>query len=296
MLIEIEAPVKICGDIHGQVTDLVRLFDHCGYPPDANYLFLGDYVDRGRQSLETITLLFAYKVRYPNNVFLLRGNHESETINTIYGFYDECKRRFNLKMHKHFSNTFAWMPVACVVADRILCMHGGLSPELVQLDQIMSLPRPLSDVHPSGLMCDLLWSDPDHMVRGWAPNNERNASFVFGADVVESFLKRHDLDLVCRAHQVVEDGYEFFAHRQLVTVFIAPRYCGEFDNRAGVLSVDESLVLTLQIIHPLLEKKGGGNIGKRKLPQSNAPLRNRPTMPRTVSGFANRATPPGAWQ
>ncbi|KAF0733312.1 hypothetical protein AaE_009189 [Aphanomyces astaci] len=254
MLIELEAPVKICGDIHGQYSDLLRIFDHCGYPPDANYLFLGDYVDRGRQSLETISLLFAYKVRYPTNVFLLRGNHESEDINEQYGFYEECIRRFDHKLYKHFSDTFAWLPVAGVVADRILCMHGGLSPDLEHLQQINSLPRPLSRVEASGIMCDLLWSDPDPTIRGWG-DNDRGVSHTFGPDVVDGFLKRHDLDLVCRAHQVVQDGYEFFANRQLVTLFSAPGYCGEFDNKAGVLSVDPDLLLTVQIIDPLLDNK-----------------------------------------
>ncbi|ETW05383.1 hypothetical protein, variant [Aphanomyces invadans] len=210
--------------------------------------------DRGRQSLETIALLFAYKVRYPLNVFLLRGNHESEDINERYGFFEECIRRFDVKMYKHFSDTFAWLPVAGVVADRILCMHGGLSPSLDHLHQIKSLPRPLSRVDQSGIMCDLLWSDPDSSVRGYG-DNDRGVSHVFGPDVVESFVKRHDLDLICRAHQVVEDGYEFFANRQLLTLFSAPGYCGEFDNKAGVLSVDPSLVLTIQIIDPLLDNK-----------------------------------------
>jgi serine/threonine-protein phosphatase PP1 catalytic subunit len=223
MLLELEAPIKIVGDIHGQYYDLLRLFEFGGFPPDANYLFLGDYVDRGKQSLETICLLLAYKIKYPENFFLLRGNHECAAINRIYGFYDECKRRYNIKLWKTFTDCFNCLPVAAVIDEKIFCVHGGLSPEHHSMDQIRRLMRP-TDVPDAGILCDLLWSDPDKAIDGWG-ENDRGVSFTFGADVVTKFLKKHDLDLVCRAHQVVEDGYEFFAKRRLVTVFSAPNYC-----------------------------------------------------------------------
>ncbi|KAF7131540.1 hypothetical protein RHSIM_Rhsim09G0169500 [Rhododendron simsii] len=278
-LLELEAPIKICGtlslslslslcgdfltrgflslwfvagDIHGQYSDLLRLFEYGGFPPLANYLFLGDYVDRGKQSLETICLLLAYKIKYPENFFLLRGNHECASINRIYGFFDECKRRFNVKIWKSFTDCFNCLPVAALVDDRILCMHGGLSPDLANLDQIRNLPRPTA-VPDTGLLCDLLWSDPCRDVKGWGMN-DRGVSYTFGPDKVSEFLAKHDLDLVCRAHQVVEDGYEFFAERQLVTVFSAPNYCGEFDNAGALMSVDENLMCSFQILKPA-EKK-----------------------------------------
>lgn len=159
MLLELEAPIKICGDVHGQYTDLLRLFEYGGFPPVANYLFCGDYVDRGKQSIETISLLLAYKIQYPENFFILRGNHESAGINRIYGFYDECKRRYSIKLWKIFSDVFNCLPVSAVVDEKILCMHGGLSPELRHLQQIADLSRPC-DVPEVGLLCDLLWSDP----------------------------------------------------------------------------------------------------------------------------------------
>mmetsp|Transcript_30709 Transcript_30709/g.35005 ORF Transcript_30709/g.35005 Transcript_30709/m.35005 type:complete len:354 (+) Transcript_30709:131-1192(+) len=248
MLLELEAPLKICGDVHGQYTDLLRLLEYGGFPPEANYLFLGDYVDRGKQSLETICLLLAYKIQYPENFFILRGNHEAAGINRIYGFYDECKRRYSIKLWKIFSDVFNCLPVSALVDEKILCMHGGLSPELNSLQQIADLPRPC-DVPDVGLMCDLLWSDPDNKVSGWG-DNDRGVSFVFGADVVSNFLETHDLDLLVRAHQVVEDGYEFFAGRRLVTLFSAPNYCGEFDNAGGMISVDENLMCSFQILKP----------------------------------------------
>ncbi|KAK2528724.1 hypothetical protein Q9966_009696 [Columba livia] len=202
ILLELEAPLKICGDIHGQYTDLLRLFEYGGFPPEANYLFLGDYVDRGKQSLETICLLLAYKIKYPENFFLLRGNHECASINRIYGFYDECKRRFNIKLWKTFTDCFNCLPIAAIVDEKIFCCHGGLSPDLQSMEQIRRIMRP-TDVPDTGLLCDLLWSDPDKDVQGWG-ENDRGVSFTFGADVVSKFLNRHDLDLICRAHQILK--------------------------------------------------------------------------------------------
>lgn len=248
ILLELEAPIKIVGDMHGQYYDLLRLFEYGGFPPDANYLFLGDYVDRGKQSLETICLLLAYKIKYPENFFLLRGNHECASINRIYGFYDECKRRYNIKLWKTFTDCFNCLPIAAIIDEKIFCVHGGLSPEHTSMDQIRRIPRP-TDVPDSGILCDLLWSDPDKEIEGWG-ENDRGVSFTFGGDVVAKFLKKHDLDLVCRAHQVVEDGYEFFAKRRLVTIFSAPNYCGEFDNAGAMMSVDESLMCSFQILKP----------------------------------------------
>ncbi|KAF8769439.1 hypothetical protein HU200_006468 [Digitaria exilis] len=247
-LLELEAPINVCGDIHGQFSDLLRLFEYGGLPPAANYLFLGDYVDRGKQSIETICLLLAYKIRYPDNFFLLRGNHECASINRIYGFYDECKRRFSVRLWKLFTDCFNCLPVAAVIDDKILCMHGGLSPDLDSLNRIREIQRPV-DVPDQGLLCDLLWSDPDRDSSGWG-DNDRGVSFTFGADKVTEFLNKHDLDLICRAHQVVEDGYEFFADRQLVTIFSAPNYCGEFNNAGALMNVDASLLCSFQILKP----------------------------------------------
>lgn len=248
MLLELEAPIKIAGDIHGQYFDLLRLFEYNAFPPEANYLFLGDYVDRGRQSLETICLLLAYKIKYPENFFLLRGNHECSTINRIYGFYDECKRRYNVKLWKTFTDCFNCLPVVAIIDEKIICMHGGLSPELTNMEQIHRIYRPI-EVPDSGLLCDLLWADPDKDVQNWE-ESERGVSYTFGADIVTMFLKKHEMDLICRAHQVVEDGYEFFAKRQLVTLFSAPNYCGEFDNSGAIMSIDESLLCSFQILKP----------------------------------------------
>merc|ERR1712127_142643 len=267
ILLELEAPLKICGDIHGQYTDLLRLFEYGAFPPEANYLFLGDYVDRGKQSLETICLLLAYKIKYPENFFMLRGNHECASINRIYGFYDECKRRYNIKMWKKFQDVFNVLPFAAIVDEKIFCVHAGLSPDLNTPEQIKRIMRP-TDVPDSGLLCDLLWSDPEADISGWA-ENDRGVSYTFGADVVSKFLQKHDYDLIVRAHQVVEDGYEFFADRQLVTIFTAPNYCGEFDNAGAVMAVDESLMCSFRILKPADKKKyayGGMGSGRPLTP------------------------------
>ncbi|XP_021754258.1 serine/threonine-protein phosphatase PP1 isoform X2 [Chenopodium quinoa] len=207
-LLELEAPIKICGDIHGQFSDLLRLFEYGGLPPEANYLFLGDYVDRGKQSIETICLLLAYKIKYKENFFLLRGNHECASINRIYGFYDECKRRYNVRLWKAFTDCFNCLPVAALVDEKILCMHGGLSPDLKNLDQIRNLARP-ADVPDQGLLCDLLWADPEKELDGWG-ENDRGVSYTFGADTVSEFLQKHDIDLVCRAHQLINISWLWF--------------------------------------------------------------------------------------
>ena len=248
-LLELSPPVKIVGDVHGQYTDLIRMFEMCGFPPNSNFLFLGDYVDRGKQSLETILLLLCYKIRYPKNFFLLRGNHECANVTRVYGFYDECKRRCNVKVWKTFVDTFNTLPIAAIVAGKIFCVHGGLSPSLSHMDDIRNIARP-TDVPDYGLLNDLLWSDPADMEADWEAN-ERGVSYCFGKKVIMEFLQKHDFDLVCRAHMVVEDGYEFFNERILVTVFSAPNYCGEFDNWGAVMSVSAELLCSFELLKPL---------------------------------------------
>ncbi|THD26258.1 Serine/threonine-protein phosphatase [Fasciola hepatica] len=247
--LDLQGPLKICGDIHGQYSDLLHLFELCGKPDKINYLFLGDYVDRGRHSLETISLLLCYKLKYPCRFFLLRGNHETQSVTRIYGFFDECKRRFTVKLWRQFIDTFNCLPVCAIIENQIFCCHGGLSPEMLtpEMTDLFELKQKLRkmqrpcDVPENGLLCDILWSDPwyiDYSEKAVEPSgwesSERGVSYMFGPDVIDQFLERFNLDLIVRAHQVVEDGYEFYANRSLVTVFSAPNYCGEFDNAAAV--------------------------------------------------------------
>ncbi|ORZ21623.1 Metallo-dependent phosphatase-like protein [Absidia repens] len=280
-LLELNPPVKVVGDIHGQYHDLIRLFEMGGFPPESNYLFLGDYVDRGKQSLETILLLFCYKIKFPETFFLLRGNHESGSVTRVYGFYDECKRRTNVKIWKTFVDVFNTLPIAALVAGKIFCVHGGLSPSLHSLDDIRCIQRP-TDVPEYGLLNDLLWADPSDTAIEW-DDNERGVSYCFGKKVVDEFLAKHDLDLVCRAHMVVEDGYEFFNDRTLVTVFSAPNYCGEFDNFAALMSVNEELLCSFELLTPTDHPSPTAKLGSMNSPKEEQPINNYNTDGRRAS-------------
>ncbi|KAK8889491.1 serine/threonine protein phosphatase Pzh1 [Tritrichomonas musculus] len=251
ILLELQPPITICGDTHGQFHDTLRLFEVCKYPPHTNYLFLGDYVDRGCQSIENVCLLFAFKIRYPENFFLLRGNHECSYINRQFGFYDECVQYYNPNIWRIFGDVFNCLPVAAIVDDKIFCVHGGISPELTSLDEIREIRRP-TEIPEEGILCDLLWADPDSQVEEWG-DNDRGTSVVFGLKPLQEFLQRFKFDLVCRAHQAVMGGYEFpFPdHDGIVTLFSAPNYCYEFDNKGATLQVDENLYCSFSVLDPI---------------------------------------------
>ena len=249
-MLELEPPLYICGDIHGQFYDLLRVFEILKYPPESKFLFLGDYVDRGKRSLECILLLLCLKIKYPSKIFLLRGNHESADINRMYGFYDECKRKVSLRIYKKFCNLFNILPITALVGEKILCMHGGLAYDLKNLDQLKTIKRP-TEIPEAGLLCDLVWSDPDDSLYfDFCTNKERGISVCFSKKQVEEFTEKNGLDLICRAHQVVEEGFQFFANMKLITVFTAPNYMDEFDNNGAILEVNEDMICSLHVLRP----------------------------------------------
>jgi serine/threonine-protein phosphatase PP1 catalytic subunit len=251
-LLDLLPPITVCGDIHAQFHDLLRIFDRAGHPPATKYLFLGDYVDRGKQSIDTICLLFAYKLKYPDRIYMLRGNHECAYINRIYGFYEECHDRHpSTSIWNEFCATFSCLPIAAIIDKKIFCIHGGISPLLNSLDSIRNIQRPI-EIPEEGLLCDLVWSDPSADVETWE-DNERGTSVCFGMQPVQEFLDRFDFDLICRAHQAVMDGFDFPFHPQqtVITLFSAPNYCYEYGNKGAVLKVDEKLFCSFEVFLPV---------------------------------------------
>ncbi|KAI3388791.1 hypothetical protein SNEBB_005231 [Seison nebaliae] len=235
----VRCPVTVCGDVHGQFYDLMELFRMGGDAPQTNYLFMGDYVDRGYYSVETVSLLVCLKVRYPQRITILRGNHESRQITQVYGFYDECVRKYsNTNVWKYFTDLFDYFPLVAIIEDTIFCLHGGLSPSINTIDTIKDLER-IKEVPHEGAMCDLLWSDPDDRC-GWG-SSQRGAGYTFGEDVSAAFNYQNGLTTIARAHQLVMDGYAWTHKENVVTVFSAPNYCYRCANQAAIMELDECL-------------------------------------------------------
>ncbi|KAL4333297.1 hypothetical protein GQ457_07G035860 [Hibiscus cannabinus] len=262
-VLQLKAPIKIFGDLHGQFGDLMRLFDEYGAPSTAgdiayiDYLFLGDYVDRGQHSLETITLLLALKVEYPNNVHLIRGNHEAADINALFGFRIECIERMGERdgiwaWHR-INRLFNWLPLAALIEKKIICMHGGIGRSINHVEQIENLQRPITMEAGSIVLMDLLWSDPteNDSVEGLRPNARGPGLVTFGPDRVMEFCNNNDLQLIVRAHECVMDGFERFAQGHLITLFSATNYCGTANNAGAILVLGRDLVVVPKLIHPL---------------------------------------------
>nr|XP_019047514.1 serine/threonine-protein phosphatase 6 catalytic subunit [Kwoniella bestiolae CBS 10118]OCF26444.1 serine/threonine-protein phosphatase 6 catalytic subunit [Kwoniella bestiolae CBS 10118] len=234
----VQSPVTICGDIHGQFWDVLEIFRQGGEAPETSYIFMGDFVDRGYYSLETLSLLLAYKARYPDKITLLRGNHESRQITQVYGFYDECMQKYgNPSVWKACCTLFDHLSLAAIIDSSILCVHGGLSPDIKTLDQVRIIPR-AQEVPHEGAFCDLMWSDPDE-VDSWSVS-PRGAGWLFGGKVTAEFNHVNSLSLIARAHQLVQEGYKHMFDNSLVTVWSAPNYCYRCGNSASIMQVDES--------------------------------------------------------
>ncbi|XP_045592167.1 serine/threonine-protein phosphatase 2A catalytic subunit beta isoform [Procambarus clarkii] len=239
-VVEVSSPVTVCGDLHGQFYDLMELFTIVGEPPETNYLFMGDYVDRGYYSVQVVSLLLAMKLRYPQRVTLLRGNHECRLTTQVYGFYDECYATYqSCDAWKCFMSVFDCLPLTALVDNVILCMHGGLSPSLDSIDQIRVLDR-FQELPHEGAMSDLLWSDPDDS--GWRVgwrDNARGAGYMWGSDISHDFTYSNNLAFVSRAHQVQDAGYNWYHDGKVITIFSAPNYCYRVGNLAGYMTVEE---------------------------------------------------------
>ncbi|KAJ8626724.1 hypothetical protein MRB53_020031 [Persea americana] len=224
----------VCGDIHGQFYDLLNIFKLNGLPSEENpYLFNGDFVDRGSFSLEVILTLFAFKCMSPSAIHLARGNHESKNMNKIYGFEGEVRSKLSETFVELFAEVFCCLPLAHVMNDKVFVVHGGLfSVDGVKLSDIRAIDR-FCEPPEEGLMCELLWSDPQpHLGRG---PSKRGVGLSFGADVTKRFLQENNLDLVVRSHEVKDEGYEIEHDGRLITVFSAPNYCDQMGNKGAFL-------------------------------------------------------------
>ena len=241
----VNAPVIICGNIHGQFYDLQELFRIGGSIPEQNYIFMGGYVDRGYYSVETFELLMALKVKYPQCITLLRGNHEARQITKQDGFYDECVRKYgNSNPWKYCTDVFDYLNIAALVENKIFCIYGGLSPEITTLDQIRAIDRKV-EIPNEGAICDLIWSDPED-IENW-DINPRGAGWLFGSRIVKQFNQINGIDLVCRAHQMVMEGYKYwFPKNNLITVWSAPNYAQRCGNDAAILVVDAELKMCIK--------------------------------------------------
>ncbi|KAH9277871.1 Serine/threonine-protein phosphatase 2A catalytic subunit alpha isoform [Echinococcus granulosus] len=248
----VSSPVTVCGDVHGQFHDMMELFRIGGKAPDTNYLFMGDYVDRGYCSVET--------VRFRDRITVLRGNHESRQITQVYGFYDECLRKYgNSNVWKYFTDLFDYLPLTALVDNSIFCLHGGLSPSIDTLDHIRALDR-IQEVPHEGPMCDLLWSDPDD--RGGWGISPRGAGYTFGQDISEQFNHSNSLSLISRAHQLVMEGFNWCHERNVVTIFSAPNYCYRCGNQAAIMELDDNLKYTFLQFDPA-PRRGEPHVSRR---------------------------------
>ena len=240
ILLKLPADIVVVGDLHGNIDDLLRIFTRCGYPPETKYVFLGDYVDRGQNSLEVFLLLVALKVRHPNSLYMLRGNHESESMTSVYGFRAEVRRRLNKQIFGNFVRVFKYLPIAAVIDDRVFCVHGGISKDLKKVDQLSRMKKP-DQIPQEGLIADLLWSDPTSEV-DYFQFSDRNVGYLFGANPLCKFLDQNGLELLVRSHESCEKGFNWpfenakKGQRSCLTIFSTSDYCDE-NNDGAVLKV-----------------------------------------------------------
>lgn len=250
-LIEFSDPVTVVGDIHGQFYDLLKMLDVGGNPETTRYLFLGDYVDRGMYSIEVILLLYSLKINFPSTIIMIRGNHESRQMTSMFSFRKECIYKYDLEVYDAIMTSFDTLPLSCILNSSFLAVHGGLSPELKTLKDINAINRTIEPPR-SGLLCDLLWSDPvdsqDGRTAELYKNNEtRGCSYFFGAEATKRILKENDLITIIRGHEVQKDGYkmQFWNGNDfpsVITIFSAPNYCDCYKNKGAIIKFNGGAV------------------------------------------------------
>ncbi|KAI9353266.1 Metallo-dependent phosphatase-like protein [Zopfochytrium polystomum] len=252
-MLDVDAPITVCGDVHGQFFDLLKLFEVGGDPSTTRYLFLGDYVDRGYFSIECVLYLWAVKWWYPNSVFLLRGNHECRHLTEYFTFKLECNHKYSERVYEACLESFCALPLGALMNKQFLCIHGGLSPELTTLEDFKSINR-FREPPTHGLMCDLLWADPleefgqERSSEFFVHNGVRGCSYFFSYHAACSFLERNNLLSIIRAHEAQDAGYRMYRKTRttgfpsVITIFSAPNYLDVYNNKAAILKYENNVM------------------------------------------------------
>lgn len=252
-LLQVPAPVTVCGDIHGQYYDLMKLFEVGGDPALTSYLFLGDYVDRGSFSIECLVYLYAVKLTYPDTIFMLRGNHECRHLTEYFTFKNECLHKYSESFYEECITSFNSLPLVAIMNKQFFCVHGGLLPELRCMEDVIKLDR-FREPPTKGLMCDLLWADPvedyddDNMDTKFVRNTVRGCSFAFTYRASCEFLDKTGLLSIIRAHEAQDAGYRMYKRTKtlgfpsLLTMFSAPNYLDNYNNKAAILKYENNVM------------------------------------------------------
>lgn len=278
-ILEIEGDLFIVGDIHGSFHDLLRILNII-VNSNNKVLFLGDYVDRGNFSLECITILFALKVQYPDRYFLIRGNHEFDSICSQYGFKDEILNyhnpkksqkstspvktmtcdmktqsetqdindyndvgcyKYSEKLYDSFIRAFSYLPICAVVNKSVFCIHGGLSPKLDKISSIENLiTRPIDRFEDNQLLCDVVWSDPSSNSKNSFDENPRGCGYLFNLNSVMFFLMKNSIKNIIRGHECVKKGSLSHFNGKCITVFSASSYNKNMSNYSSILEISQN--------------------------------------------------------
>lgn len=240
-------PITVVGDIHGQFYDMLKLLSVGGEPENTKYLFLGDFVDRGSFSVEVMILLMSLKVRFPNTIYVLRGNHECRQMTATFNFRQECLAKYDQEIYAQFIDLFDAMPLSAIINNKFIAFHGGISPELKTIADINKLDR-FKEPPKAGLICDVLWSDPVDKADGslesdFIANPQRGCSFVYGAKALTTFLQRNNLLSLIRGHEVQLEGFKMLHWKnknfpQVITIFSAPNYCDTYNNKGAFIKFE----------------------------------------------------------